>query len=321
MKAISEILTQVSSVAVIGHVRPDGDCVGACLGLMNYLKLAAPALKVQVYLESFSESFLFLKGAETVSADSCDGQTYDLCIALDASDRERLGAFAGYFDHAGKTVCIDHHITNTGYADIMHVCPQSSSTCQVLYTLMDDAYVDQSAAECLYMGIVHDTGVFRHSNTTRETMEIAGRLMDKGIDFSALIDRTFFEKTYRQNQILGRMLTESVLFMDGLCVFSAMRHKIMEFYQAAPKDLDGIVDQLRVIKGVECAIFLYETAPQEFKVSMRSNKTVDVSKVAAVFGGGGHIRAAGCTMAGTVYDVLNNLSEHIEKQLIEQGLR
>ena len=152
-------------------------------------------------------------------------------------------------------------------------------------------------------------------------MEIAGRLMDKGIDFSALIDRTFFEKTYRQNQILGRMLTESVLFMDGLCVFSAMRHKIMEFYQAAPKDLDGIVDQLRVIKGVECAIFLYETAPQEFKVSMRSNKTVDVSRVAAVFGGGGHIRAAGCTMAGTVYDVLNNLSEHIEKQLIEQGLR
>lgn len=321
MENIREILGQAANVAIIGHVRPDGDCVGSCLGLRNYLKLIAPQLEVQVYLEAFPESFYFLNGADTVSQDSSDGNVYDLCIALDASDKERLGSFAGYFEHAGRTVCIDHHVTNTGFAQTMHVRPDFSATSEVLYTLMDDAFVDKNVAECLYMGIVHDTGVFKHSNTTRQTMEIAGKLIEKGIDFSDIIDRTFYEKTYKQNQLLGRMLAESVIFMDGLCIFSAVRKKTLDFYRADTKDLDGIIDQLRITKGVECAIFLYETAPQEYKVSMRSNHVVDVSRIAAFFGGGGHVRAAGCTMAGSVYDVLNNLSEHIEKQLIEAGLR
>lgn len=319
MENIMEILGEAKNAAILGHVRPDGDCVGSCLGLKSYLEAAAPGLKVQVYLEEFSEAFRFLKGAGEVSHDPADGNVYDLCIALDVSDRERLGAFAGYFDHAGRTVCIDHHVTNAGFARISHVRPERSATSEVLYTLMDEALIGRDTAECLYMGIVHDTGVFKHSNTTGETMEIAGKLMEKGIPFSEIIDRTFYEKTYHQNQLLGRALMESVMFMDGLCIFSAFRQKTMEFYQASPKDFDGIIDQLRVTRGVECAIFLYETAPQEYKVSMRSNRVVDVSKIAAYFGGGGHVRAAGCTMAGSVYDVLNNLSRHIEAQLKEAG--
>ena len=205
--------------------------------------------------------------------------------------------------------------------DSSKICPDRSATCEVLYTLMDGEYVDKAVAECLYMGIVHDTGVFKHSNTTGETMRIAGELIERGIAFSRIIDRTFYEKTYKQNRILGRMLEESVLFMDGLCVFAALRQKTMDYYEADTRDLDGIIDQLRIIKGVECAVFLYETASQEYKVSMRSNQVVDVSRIAAYFGGGGHVRAAGCTMTGSAYDVLNNLSAHIEKQLIEAGLR
>ena len=320
METIKEILMQAENAAILGHIRPDGDCVGSCLGLKNYLAATAPQLKVQVYLEEFPEAFRFLKGADEVSHEPEDGNVYDLCIVLDASDRERLGAFDGYFAHAGRTVCIDHHITNTGFAQTTHVCPERSATSEVLFTLMEEDAIDEAAAECLYMGIVHDTGVFKHSNTSGETMRIAGRLMEKGIPFSRIIDSTFYEKTYRQNQLLGRALMESVLFMNGFCIFSAFRQKTMEFYQADPKDFDGIIDQLRVTKGVECAIFLYETASSEYKVSMRSNKIVDVSRIAAYFGGGGHVRAAGCTMAGSVYDVLNNLSRHIEAQLLEAGV-
>ncbi len=320
MENIKEILGEAKNVAILGHVRPDGDCVGSCLGLKNYLANLAPELSVKVYLEEFPDPFCFLKGAEEISHDPSDGTVYDLCIALDVSDRERLGRFAPYFDHAGRTVCIDHHVTNQGFAEVSHICPDASATSEVLYTLMDDELVDGAAAECLYMGIVHDTGVFKHSNTGGETMRIAGRLIEKGIDFSAIIDKTFYEKTYRQNQILGRMLTESVLFMGGLCIFAAVRKKNMDFYQAKAKDLEGIIDQLRVTKGVECAIFLCETSPQVYKVSMRSNRVVDVSKVASFFSGGGHVRAAGCTMTGSVHDVINNLSEHIERQLIAAGL-
>lgn len=148
-------------------------------------------------------------------------------------------------------------------------------------------------------------------------MRIAAKLLAYGFDFSKLIDETFFEKTYVQNQVLGRALLESVRFMDGKCIFSSIDLKTMEFYKVVPKDLDGIVSQLRITKGVECAIFLYQTKTLEYKVSLRSNGKVDVAEIASYFGGGGHVRAAGCTMQGTVHDCVNNLSEQIEKQLIK----
>ncbi len=170
-------------------------------------------------------------------------------------------------------------------------------------------------AECLYTGIVHDTGVFKYSCTSRKTMEIAGKLMEKGIDFGGIIDNSFYKKTYIQNQILGRALLESITFFEGRCIFSAIRRNEMEFYGVDSKDLDGIIDQLRLTEGVEVAIFIYQTGAQEFKVSMRSQKVVDVSRIAAYFGGGGHVRAAGCSMNGSIHDVINNLSDEIARQL------
>ncbi len=146
-------------------------------------------------------------------------------------------------------------------------------------------------------------------------MNVAGRLMEMGIPFTQIIDNTFYSKTYVQNQVLGRALLESILFFNGKCIFSVIKRDIMEFYNITSKDLDGIVEQLRITKGVECAIFLYEVAELEYKVSLRSNEIVDVSKIATYFGGGGHIRAAGFNMKGNMYDVINNISQQIEKQL------
>ena len=167
----------------------------------------------------------------------------------------------------------------------------------------------------LYIGIIHDTGVFKYSNTSPRTLRVAAELIEFGFDFPRLIDETFYEKTYIQNQLMGRAVLESIRFLDGRCIVSMIDRKAMKFYQADPKDLDGIVNQLRIVKGVECAIFMYETAPMEYKVSMRSNGKVDVAEIAMKFGGGGHTRAAGCNMKGTYYDTINNLSVHIEEQL------
>ncbi len=164
--------------------------------------------------------------------------------------------------------------------------------------------------------MIHDTGVFQYSNTSPKTLRIAADLLEYQFDFPKLIDETFYEKTYVQNQILGRALLESILFMDGKCIASMIDRKLMEFYHATSKDFEGIVNQLRIVKGVECAIFMYETGTLEYKVSLRSCGIVDVSKVASYFGGGGHVRAAGCMMRGTYYDVLNNLSKEIEKQFV-----
>ena len=163
------------------------------------------------------------------------------------------------------------------------------------------------------MGIAHDTGVFQYTCTSSKTMQIAGKLMDKGIAFTDILDKTYFEKTYLQHQITGRALLESMRLMDGRCIISGLRQRDIDFYGVTPTDLDGISALLRNTEGVEVAIFLYEANTQEYKVSMRSKSYIDVQKVAQFFGGGGHVHAAGCTMQGSMHDVVNNLTREIAK--------
>jgi phosphoesterase RecJ-like protein len=145
-------------------------------------------------------------------------------------------------------------------------------------------------------------------------MEVAGALMDKGIDHTKIIDEGFYMKTYHQNQIIGRALLESVVFYDGKCIYSAINRETMEFYGLKPGEMGGVIDQLRNTEGIEVAIFLYEVSEEEYKVSMRSKEYIDVSAVCRFFGGGGHVRAAGCNMQGTVHDIINNLGAQLELQ-------
>lgn len=209
-------------------------------------------------------------------------------------------------------------MSNRGFADVNHVKGDVGSACEVLYGLLDADKIDQSIAIPLYTGMAHDTGVFQYSSTTPETMRIAGELMKTGFDFSRIIDESFYQKTYLQNQVMGRVLAESILLQEGKCVVGYLKRREMDFYGVEGNDMEGIVSQLRLTAGVEVAIFIYELETQRFKVSLRSNGKVDVSKIAVFFGGGGHVRASGCDMQGSMYDVINNLTAEIEKQLAEE---
>ena len=246
---VLEELKGAETVGITGHIRPDGDCIGSCMGL-----------------------------------------------------------------YSKKTVCIDHHISNGSFADVNVVDAQASSACEVLYRTLEDDKISKDTAACIYTGIVHDTGVFKYSSTSAQTMLIAGKMMEKGIDYSDIIDNSFYAKTYIQNQILGRALLESVLFYDGKCIFSLVTQDEMNFYGVTGSQLGGIVEQLRLTEGVEVAIFLYQTGEEEYKVSLRSKKVIDVSKIAMHYGGGGHIRAAGFTANGAVHDIINNIGARIEEQ-------
>ena len=312
---LKEILKGKRKVALGGHVRPDGDCVGSCMGLYLYLKEEYPQIDTDVYLEPVPESYRMIAGTDEVKSEIAAQEPYDLFICLDCGDEQRLGFSAPLFDAAKETLCIDHHVSNDAFADSNYIVPDASSTSELVYRLLDEEKITKPVAEALYMGIVHDTGVFQYSCTSPETMEIAASLMRKGINGSEIIDKTYYEKTYIQNQILGRALLESMLIMDKQCIVSVIRQRPMEFFQAEPSDLEGIVSQLRQTKGVEVAIFLHEMQPQLFKVSLRSKGKVDVSEIAKYFGGGGHVRAAGVTMSGSVHDVINNITGQIVLQL------
>ena len=313
---LNKILEGVSTIAIGGHVRPDGDCVGSCVGLGQYIRENYSDKTVDIYLKDIPESFHFLKGTETILESVADEEKeYDLFIALDCGDTGRLDYSKPLLDHAKHTFCVDHHISNIGFADVNHIVAEASSTSELVYGLLDEEKISKNVAEALYLGIVHDTGVFQYSCAGPETFRVAAKLLEKGIDGPKIIEDTFYAKSYAQNQVMGRALMESILFLNGVGIASFIRKNVMDFYGVVPKDLEGIVSQLRVTEGVEVAVFMYELKQNEFKVSLRSKSELDVSKIAQYFGGGGHKKAAGFTMAGTPFDVLNNLSKQIEEQL------
>lgn len=313
MRIIDEV-KEAKSIAISGHVRPDGDCVGSVMGLYLYLQKEMPKAQIDVYLDKPAEIFACISNIDKIKSEFNTDKVYDVFLVLDTVP-DRLGGAEPLYQKAHKKINIDHHISNTGYGDVSVVEPERSSTAELLYDLMNPAMIDAEIAKAIYIGIIHDTGVFRYSNTSPRTLEIAAELIKFGFDFSKLCEETFYEKTYLQTQIMGRAVLESMRFLDDRCIVSVVSRRMMEFYQVTPKDLDGIVNQLQSVKGVDCAIFMYETGTLEYKVSMRSNGRVDVSAVAVKFGGGGHVRAAGCTMSGTYHDNINNLSTEIAEQL------
>jgi phosphoesterase RecJ-like protein len=315
---LDQLVKGAETIGISGHIRPDGDCIGSCMGVYLYLKKNYPKIRVDVFLEKIPPEYEFIKDIGDVRSDfKTDVKSYDLFIVLDCS-KDRIGDAEPFFDSAKKTANIDHHISNKGTGNELYIVPTASSACELVYNVLKREKMDIDIAKALYTGMVTDTGVFKYNNTSPETMRIAADLISFGFDFGSLIDHVFYEKTYLQNQILGRALLESILLMDGRCIVSVISRQTMDFYGADSNDLDGIVNQLLLTLGVDCAIFMHELAPLEYKVSLRSNGAVNVSQVAEMFGGGGHVRAAGCTVSGTYHDVINNITKYIHKQLYNE---
>ena len=312
---LTEMVKSAETIAIGGHVRPDGDCVGSCLGVYLYLKKHFPDKQIHVYLESIPDVFHFLKGSEDILHEIPADKVYDLFILLDCGDAQRLGFSAPLFERAKTSFCIDHHVSNQAFATENYIEPEASSTCELVYHLLGSDQISEEIAECLYVGIVHDTGVFRHSCTHPSTMCAAADLMGKGIPFTKIITETFDEKTFAQNQIMGYALVNAIQFLKGRGVASYVDLEQMVEYQVQPKQLDGIVNQLKLTKGADLAVFMYELEKGFYKVSLRSTEAVDVSRLCQTFGGGGHARAAGFGMRGTFAEILEKVKVAALEQL------
>lgn len=314
MVNLSKELENAKTIGISGHIRPDGDCVGSTMGLFLYIKKTRPDADVHIYLEKPADIFDCIKDIECVEDARDCNINFDVFFAVDCG-KERLGDSERLFDNAKTTINIDHHVSNPGTGSFNYIVPDASSASELVLDLLDRDMLDTDIAKALYIGIIHDTGVLQYSNTSPKTLRAVADLLTYNFDFSKLIDETFYQKSYLQTQILGRALLESFLVMDGKVSVSQVDRKMMEFYQVVPHDLDGIVSQLRLIKGVEVAIFMYQLDTMEYKVSLRSNGLIDVARVTKDFGGGGHVRAAGCTVRGSFHDVVNNITQRIEAQI------
>ena len=315
MKKINEIIGDARTIGIAGHVRPDGDCVGSCMSLYNYLKKNRNDIEVKVFLEFVDDKFKIIKNTEQIDTNGYDGTVYDLFISLDTASKDRLGFNLPFFENAKRTACIDHHASNPGYADYNYIVPEASSASEVLYGLLDEELIDKSIAEPMYMGIAHDSGVFRFQSTTPRTMRIAAKMMEFGINVNRILEDTFYRKSYNQMMVTAKIQSQAVLTMDGKCIYGYCTTEMMEEYGVTVNDLDAVVASIRNVDGVEVALFLYQLEDGRFKASLRSKNVVDVSKIAMEFGGGGHVRAAGFEVSGTLEQVIENVLTKIKENL------
>ena len=313
VKKIDEIIGAAKTVGIAGHVRPDGDCVGSCMTLYNYLKKNRPDVDVRVFLEFVDKKFLLIENTDKIETDGFDGTKFDLFISLDTASLDRLGHNLPFFENAKRTACIDHHKSNEGYADYNCIVPEASSASEVLYDFLDAELFDKSIAEPMYMGIAHDSGVFRFQSTTARTMRIAAKMIEYGVNVNTILEDTFYRKSYNQLMITAKIQSNAVLCMDGKCIYGYCTSEMMNEYGVTVNDLDAVVASIRNVDGVEVAMFVYQLEENRFKISLRSKKYVDVSEIAVLFGGGGHVRAAGFDMEGTLEEVIDSVVKKIEE--------
>lgn len=314
MKIFLDKIDKAKSIAIIGHINPDGDCVGSCLGLYNFICDNYEGKTVNVFLQPVADKFKFLKGAADVK-NYAESHIYDLAVSLDCGDTDRHGEFAGIFASARDSICLDHHRSNTGFGNYFYLDADASSTCEVLYRHIDKMTISLECAECLYLGIVHDTGVFKYPATSEETMTIAGKLISKGVRTQYIIDETFYKVSHNQNRLTGKVLLSSRLYLDKKVIAACISKEMFEEFNTTKDDTDGIIDKLRVTDGVEVAILAYQKSDDIYKFSFRSISYVDVSKIAVSLGGGGHMRAAGVDVKGDYDKTLTKILGMIEEQL------
>ena len=312
---ILSCIDKARSIMIAGHVRPDGDCIGSCMGLFHYIRDQYPDKKLDVRLEEVPESYRSIPECDIIDTEYAEEVIYDLFIAVDVSEVNRLGKALPYFHSALHKICIDHHISNEGFADENHIEPDASSAAEVLAMLMDEDAISYNAAYALYLGMICDSGVFKYDSTSRRTMDAAGMLMEKGIPFTQIINEAFYEKSFLQQRLLGRCLTNAVLTEDGAIISCLLPRTVMDEWGAANSDLEGIVSQMLLTRDTKASIFGSENSDGTWKFSMRAGSEVDVAKVAAEFGGGGHVRAAGCTVKSNHEAALRKMHYMIREQL------
>lgn len=309
------MLEKASTVAIFGHVRPDGDCIGSTVGLYNYIKDNYPQIQATVFVEGFPESYNLLNGTDKTLPEY-DGREIDLAFLMDTPSFERCGAKGAECLAKAKFTCnIDHHISNPlNLCNVNIVEPEASSASEVLYYQLNRDKVSKNAANCMYLGVVHDTGAFKFSCTSKRTMNAVGDFIDKGCDFAKIVNETYYTRSYKQTLITGFALEKSRLDLNGKVVYSYVTQEDMDRYGVKPFEMGTVVDTLREVSGTEVTIFLYPVNGK-YKISMRSNYVVDVNKVVSVFGGGGHTRAAGGDTDLAPEVAIEKIVELIKEQL------
>ncbi len=286
---------QVQTIVILAHENPDGDAIGSslamCLALENLGK------KVDVLMNEYPANFSFLPGINKIKSET-DTENYDMAIVLDCPDIKRVPAnLVPYFENAKVKVEFDHHNKNSMFADfniVDHVAPACAQILVSSFVYLG-IEITKEIGTCLLTGIITDTGGFKNSGITTSTFDFASWALENGINLSKIYRESMLMMTKTKFEVQKLCMDRLEFFADGKIAFTYMTKQDDEKIGIQTGDHDGIVEIGRSIEGVEVSIFLYEKE-KGFKASLRSNDYVNVSEVCLMFGGGGHIKAAGATI-------------------------
>ncbi|HAN10396.1 MAG TPA: hypothetical protein DCP90_07265 [Clostridiales bacterium] len=296
---IKEILNY-NKILISGHKNPDGDSVGACLALALILKKLGKT--PDIYIKEIPEQYKILSGTEMYK--NVVDEHYDLFIALDSGDEDRLEEVSKQFKSADMTCNIDHHISNTKYA-MKNYAGEASSTGEIIFHVARElgVEIDKDIASAIFLAIISDTGLYQYNNTKSETYEVVAELMKKDIDSGKIIRELFFERTYEQTKLLGRALNNMELLFDKQVVYTTISFKELKELNAKTNETSGIINTIMQTRGAKIAVFMYEPAPNNIKVSFRSVEPYNVCELAQKLEGGGHVLAAGAMTKGKMEEI------------------
>lgn len=297
--AINKIL-ESKNIFIVSHVQPDGDNIGSILAL----GLALKKINKNIYIvksDIVPSDYLFLPDVDIIQDYSGDLEI-DLLISLDASDENRLGKNKVLLEHSKAIINIDHHISNTNFGHINIVDSTAAATGELVYKVIKQMNIpiDKDIGTCIYTAISSDTGSFMYDNVTSETHEIASELLKLEIDKSNININLYQNRSIERTILFIKALETLKLYFNNKLAVVKVTRKMLEDLGAKMEDTEGIVSFIREIRDVEIAILLKEFNENEIKVSMRSKTFADVSAICDKFGGGGHIRAAGCTINSSI---------------------
>ena len=278
---IVEEINKADDIVILTHETPDGDAIGSSLALYGALK--GLGKNVDVIIPETPEIYNFLPWFEEIKKEGKKGK-YSLAIALDCSDMKRLNGFAEYFENAKSKIEIDHHGSNTMFADYNFINPDSPAACQILVTVLEymGIEINKGIGTCIATGIITDTGGFKYSTVKPETFEFIASLLNKGVNIASIYRKVLQVVTKKQFEIRRIAINRIEFLEEGKIAFTYITKKEQDDLELGMGDHEGIVEFGRDIEGVEVSIFMREVE-DGYKVSFRSNEYVNVADICLMF--------------------------------------
>jgi len=302
---IASVLKASGSFVIMSHIRPDGDALGCEIAMAICLERLGKRVKVWNQ-DGMLKKYSFLPCAGLVTLPPAVAEDFDVAVALDTAARDRLGTCLDSIRSAKTWINIDHHISNNHYGDLAYVDPSAPATGQILYEFVREAGLPFTCemADNLFVAISTDTGSFQYPNTSARSFEIGAELVKAGVNIGAISQQMYESSPRRRIELLRTLLNRLEFSCNDRVASFSLSLEEARLAGALPEDNEGMIDHIRAIDGVAAAAFIEELPEGKVRISLRSkDPRVDVSKICAQFGGGGHTLAAGARVRGSLAEV------------------